>query len=134
MSVVVAYFFPVSVLVAVTATPGSGVSPALTVPLIAPPWAAAVVDVCAVGTTVCAGAAGAGAPSAACAFAACTVSIAATAMTALKPSLLVSRRNVHSHFRTRYQSRHRLRHKRRRNFPAFSLIQNPQTAAIARAV
>ncbi len=37
MSVVVAYFLPVSVLVAVTATPGSGTCPDFTVPRIVPP-------------------------------------------------------------------------------------------------
>src|ERR1700733_9691095 len=40
-SVVVAYFLPVSVLVAVTATPGSGTPPAFTVPLMLPPCGAA---------------------------------------------------------------------------------------------
>jgi hypothetical protein len=38
-SVVVAYFFPVSVLLAVTATPGKGTAPAFTVPEIVPPVA-----------------------------------------------------------------------------------------------
>ena len=38
-SVVVAYFFPVNVLVAVTPTPGSGTAPAVTVPVIVPPLA-----------------------------------------------------------------------------------------------
>jgi hypothetical protein len=38
-SVVVAYFFPVNVFVAVTATPGSGTTPAFTVPVIVPPLA-----------------------------------------------------------------------------------------------
>jgi hypothetical protein len=42
-SVVVAYSFPVNVLVAVTPTPGSGTAPAFTVPVIVPPLAAAVV-------------------------------------------------------------------------------------------
>ena len=37
ISVVVAYFFPVSVFVAVTATPGRGAGPAFTVPVIVPP-------------------------------------------------------------------------------------------------
>src|SRR5947209_8703077 len=37
MSVVVAYFLPVRLLVAVTATPGNGVVPAFTVPLMVPP-------------------------------------------------------------------------------------------------
>ena len=41
MSVVVAYFFPVSVLVAVTATPGSGITPLFTVPEMVPPWGTA---------------------------------------------------------------------------------------------
>jgi hypothetical protein len=36
-SVVVAYFFPVTVLVAVMPTPGSGTAPAFTVPVIFPP-------------------------------------------------------------------------------------------------
>jgi hypothetical protein len=38
-SVVVAYFFPVKVFVAVTPTPGSGIAPAFTVPEIVPPVA-----------------------------------------------------------------------------------------------
>jgi hypothetical protein len=38
-SVVVAYFFPVNVFVAVTLTPGSGIAPAFTVPVIVPPVA-----------------------------------------------------------------------------------------------
>jgi hypothetical protein len=38
-SVVVAYFFPVKVFVAVTPTPGSGTAPAFTVPVIVPPLA-----------------------------------------------------------------------------------------------
>ena len=42
-SVVVAYFFPVSVLVAVTPTPGSGTAPAFTVPVIVPPLASTAV-------------------------------------------------------------------------------------------
>jgi hypothetical protein len=37
VSVVVAYFLPVSVLVAVTETPGRGICPAFTVPRIVPP-------------------------------------------------------------------------------------------------
>src|SRR4051794_3962760 len=41
-SVVVAYFFPVKVFVAVTATPGRGTAPAFTVPLMVPPFASAV--------------------------------------------------------------------------------------------
>jgi hypothetical protein len=41
MSVVVAYFLPVSVLVAVTDTPGSGTVPLFTLPEIVPPCAAA---------------------------------------------------------------------------------------------
>ncbi len=40
-SVVVAYFFPVSVFVAVTPTPGSGTAPDFTVPVIVPPLASA---------------------------------------------------------------------------------------------
>src|SRR5258706_15879406 len=40
-SVVVAYFFPVNVFVAVTATPGNGPAPAFTVPVIVPPLASA---------------------------------------------------------------------------------------------
>ncbi len=39
MPVVVAYFFPVKVLVAVMATPGRGTTPVLTVPWIVPPMA-----------------------------------------------------------------------------------------------
>src|SRR5437763_9182810 len=42
-SVVVAYFFPVKVLLAVTATPGKGTAPAFTVPLMVPPFASAAV-------------------------------------------------------------------------------------------
>jgi hypothetical protein len=38
-SVVVAYFFPVKVFVAVTPTPGNGTTPAFTVPVIVPPLA-----------------------------------------------------------------------------------------------
>ena len=41
MSVVVAYFFPVSVLVAVTATPGRGTPLAFTVPWMVPPCGSA---------------------------------------------------------------------------------------------
>src|ERR1035437_2590853 len=67
MSVVVAYFFPVRVLVAVTATPGSETALAFTVPRIVPPSAT--------GAAV-AGAAGAGAGVAA---GACTVAGAAAA-------------------------------------------------------
>jgi hypothetical protein len=57
-SVVVAYFFPVSVLLAVTATPGNGTAPAFTVPEIAPPFASLAAGVVAVGTGVVAVVAG----------------------------------------------------------------------------
>jgi hypothetical protein len=47
-SVVVVYFLPLNVLVAVTATPGKDTVPALIVPVIVPPLASLTVGVAAV--------------------------------------------------------------------------------------
>jgi hypothetical protein len=44
ISVVVAYFFPVKVFVAVTLTPGNGTGPAFTVPAMVPPLASPGAD------------------------------------------------------------------------------------------
>src|ERR1700679_804513 len=50
-SVVVAYFFPVNVLVAVTLTPGNGTGPAFTVPAMVPPLGSPAGAAGAAGTT-----------------------------------------------------------------------------------
>src|ERR1035438_9354636 len=76
MSVVVAYFFPVRVVVAVTATPGNGTPLAFTVPRMVPPCAstgaagAAAAEAAVAGADGAAGAAVAGAAGAAVAGAA----------------------------------------------------------------
>src|ERR1017187_3766210 len=80
MSVVVAYFFPVRVLVAVTATPGSGIPLAFTVPRMVPPCAAS-----GAAGGVAAGAAVAGAAGAAAAAGAAGVCSAAGACAVAAP-------------------------------------------------
>ena len=83
MSVVVAYFFPVRVVVAVTATPGNGTPLAFTVPRMVPPCASTGAAGAAVaGATGAAGAAVAGAAGAAAAGAAGVCSAAGACVVA----------------------------------------------------
>src|ERR1035438_2126995 len=85
MSVVVAYFFPVRVVVAVTATPGNGTPLAFTVPRMVPPCTptgaagAAAAEAAVAGADGAGGAAAAGAAGAAVAGAAGTAGVCSAA-------------------------------------------------------